>query len=101
MRKVHLAIDTATTDIGAMESTSSGDGDSPVLPDLRGQIPEGEDISTVAADGAFDRSMRAPLLNVLHGKYEAITTTLQAETSGLMEPRAIRAARLQMVRELR
>ena len=29
-------------------------GDSPVLPDLLDQIPEGEDIGTVTADGAYD-----------------------------------------------
>ena len=30
------------------------DGDSPVLPDLLGQIPAGEQIGTVTADGAYD-----------------------------------------------
>ena len=53
-RKVHLAMDTATSDIRAVEFTSSSDGDSPVLPELLGQIPEGEDIGTVTADGAYD-----------------------------------------------
>ena len=53
-RKVHLAMDTATSDIRAVEFTSSSDGDSPVLPDLLDQIPEGEDIGTVTADGAYD-----------------------------------------------
>ena len=53
-RKVHLAMDTATSDIRAVEFTSSSDGDSPVLPDLLDQIPEGEDIGTVTADGACD-----------------------------------------------
>ncbi|MDW4547766.1 IS5 family transposase [Defluviimonas sp. D31] len=53
-RKVHLAVDTATSDIRAVEFTSSGDGDSPVLPDLLDQIPEGEDIGNVTADGAYD-----------------------------------------------
>lgn len=51
---VHLAMDTATSDIRAVEFTSSSDGDSPVLPDLLGQIPEGEDLGTVTADGAYD-----------------------------------------------
>lgn len=32
----------------------SSDGDSPVLPELLDQIPGGEDIGTVTADGAFD-----------------------------------------------
>ncbi|PTW50048.1 DDE family transposase [Rhodovulum kholense] len=39
-RKVHLAMDTATSDIRAVEFTPSREGDSPVLPDLLGQIPE-------------------------------------------------------------
>lgn len=38
-RKVHLAMDPATSDIRAVEFTPSRDGDSPVLPDLLGQIP--------------------------------------------------------------
>ena len=53
-RKVHLAMDTATSDIRAVEFTPSSDGDSPVLPELLDQIPEGEDIGTVTADGAYD-----------------------------------------------
>jgi hypothetical protein len=53
-RKVHLAMDPATSDIRAMEFTPSRDGDSPVLPDLLDQIPEHEKIGTVAADGACD-----------------------------------------------
>ena len=53
-RKVHLAMDTATSDIRAEEFTPSRDGDSPVLPDLLGQIPVDENISTVTADGAYD-----------------------------------------------
>lgn len=38
-RKVHLAMDTATGDICAVEFASSDKGDSPVLPDLLDQIP--------------------------------------------------------------
>ena len=53
-RKVHLAMDTATSDIRAVEFTPSSDGDSPVLPELLDQIPEGENIGTVTADGAYD-----------------------------------------------
>lgn len=53
-RKVHLAVDTATSDIRAVEFTPSRDGDSPVLPDLLDQIPEEEPIGTVTADGACD-----------------------------------------------
>jgi hypothetical protein len=54
-RKVHLAMDTATSDIRAVEFAPSSDGDSPILPDhFIGQIPEGEEIGTVTADGAYD-----------------------------------------------
>jgi hypothetical protein len=53
-RKVHLSMDTATSDICAVEFTPSSDGDSPVLPELFDQIPECEVISTVAGDGAYD-----------------------------------------------
>ena len=53
-RKVHLAMDTATSDIRAAAFTSSREGDSPVLPDLLHQIPEDEDTGTVTADGAYD-----------------------------------------------
>jgi hypothetical protein len=53
-RKVHLAMDTATSDIRAVERAPSSDGDSPVLPELRGPIPGGEELGTVTADGACD-----------------------------------------------
>jgi len=53
-RKVHLAMDTATSDIRAVEFTPSSDGDSPVLPELLNQIPEDEEIGTVTGDGAYD-----------------------------------------------
>ena len=53
-RKVHLAMDTATSDIRAVEFTPSRDGDSPILPELLGQIPEDEQIGMVIADGAYD-----------------------------------------------
>ena len=53
-RKVHLAMDTTTSDIRAVEFTPSSDGDSPVLPELLDQIPDDEEIGTVTADGAYD-----------------------------------------------
>ena len=53
-RKIHLAMDTATSDISAVEFTPSSDGDSPVLPELLDQIPEGEEIGTVTTDRAYD-----------------------------------------------
>ena len=53
-RKVHLAMDTATSDIRAVEFTPSREGDSPVLPELLAQIPQDEQIGTVTGDGAYD-----------------------------------------------
>ena len=66
-RKVHPAMDTATSDIRAVEFTPGSDGpsrglhanhcravDGPILPELLGQIPEDEQIGTVTADGAYD-----------------------------------------------
>ena len=53
-RKVHIAMDTETGDIRAVELTSSRQGDSPLLPDLLEQIPEDEEIATVTGDGAYD-----------------------------------------------
>lgn len=53
-RKVHLAMDAATSDIRAVEFTPSRDGDSPVLPELLDQIPDDEEIGTVTGDGAYD-----------------------------------------------
>lgn len=53
-RKVHLAMDTGTGDIRAVEFTSSRHGDSPILPDLLSQIPVAEAVETITADGAYD-----------------------------------------------
>ena len=53
-RKPLLKSGARTSPIRAVEFTPSSDGDSPVLPELLGQIPEGEDIGTVSADGAYD-----------------------------------------------
>lgn len=53
-RKVHLAMDTATGDIRAVEFTSSREGDSPVLPSLLAQLPSDQPLGTVTADGAYD-----------------------------------------------
>ena len=65
-RKVHLAMDTTTGDIRAVEFTSSRQGDSPILPELLAQIPAVEEIETVTADGAYDtRRCHAAILE--HG----------------------------------
>lgn len=53
-RKVHLAMDTGTGDIRAVEFTSRREGDSPVLPGQLDQIPPDQQIGTVTGDGAFD-----------------------------------------------
>ena len=53
-RKIHLGIDEETLEIRAVEVTSSNVGDAPMLPDLLSQIPAGEEIATVTADGAYD-----------------------------------------------
>ena len=53
-RKVHLAMDTVTGNIRAVEFTSSREGDSPVLPSLLAQIASDQPIDTVTADGAYD-----------------------------------------------
>ena len=73
-------MDTATGDIRAVEFTSSRQGDSPFvgetiprivscpssLPELLSQIPAGEEIETVTADGAYDtRRCHAAILG--HG----------------------------------
>lgn len=52
-RKIHLGIDEETLEIRAVEITGSHIGDAPVLPDLLSQIPLGEEIGSVTADGAY------------------------------------------------
>jgi hypothetical protein len=49
-RKIHLGIDEETLEIRAVEITGSHVGDAPVLPDLLSQIPEDQEIGSVAAD---------------------------------------------------
>ena len=53
-RKVHLAMDTGTGNIRAVEFSSSDKGDSPILPELLSQVPPEEQIGTVTGDGAYD-----------------------------------------------
>jgi len=53
-RKIHIGIDEKTLEIRAVEVTSNGVGDAPILPDLLDQIPPGEEIGCVTADGAYD-----------------------------------------------
>jgi hypothetical protein len=53
-RKIHIGIDEETLEIRAIEVTSSGIGDAPMLPDLLNQIPADHDLESVTADGAYD-----------------------------------------------
>jgi hypothetical protein len=67
-RKVHPAMDTATSGIRAVELTPSGEGDSPILPELLDQIPGEEDIGTVTADGAHvTRRCHSAIIARRHG----------------------------------
>lgn len=53
-RKVHLGIDAETMEIRAIEVTSNGVGDAPMLPELLAQIAPTTTIGTVTGDGAYD-----------------------------------------------
>ena len=53
-RKIHLGIDERTLEVRAIEVTTSDVGDAPMLPGLLDQIPVGQDIASVTADGAYD-----------------------------------------------
>ena len=53
-RKVHIGFDEETLEVRAVEITGSYIGDAPTLPELLGEIPAGEEISSVTADGAYD-----------------------------------------------
>ena len=49
-----MALDDSTLEVRAVEFTDSRIGDAPMLPGLLSQIPEGERITSVTADGAYD-----------------------------------------------
>ena len=53
-RKVHLAVDEAALEVRAVKIIGSSVGDAPMLSSLPAQIPEGEPIALVTADGAYD-----------------------------------------------
>ena len=53
-RKLHIGIDEKTLEVRAAEFTTSDVGDAPMLPELLDQIPPGQGIASVTADGAFD-----------------------------------------------
>jgi len=56
-RKIHIGIDEETLEVRAVEITSNGIGDAPVLPNLLNQIPPNQDIGSVTAH---------PLMHVKH-----------------------------------
>lgn len=53
-RKVHLAIDASTLEVRAVEFTDTRIGDTPMLAGLLSQVPPGETIASVTANGAYD-----------------------------------------------
>lgn len=53
-RKIHIGIDEETLEVRAVEVTTSNVGDAPMLPELLNQIPAGQTIGSVTADGAYD-----------------------------------------------
>ncbi len=53
-RKFHIGIDEHTLEVRAVEITGSNTGDAPMLPHLLNQIPRGQEIGSVTADGAYD-----------------------------------------------
>lgn len=57
-RKIRIGIDERSLELRAAESTTSDIGDAPMLPELLDQIPPGQEIGSVTADGAFDTRKR-------------------------------------------
>ncbi len=53
-RKIHIGVDEETLEVRAVEVTTSNIGDAPMLPELLDQIPPGQNIGSVTADGAYD-----------------------------------------------
>jgi hypothetical protein len=53
-RNIHIGIDEETLEVRAVEVTGSNIGDAPMLPELLNQIPSGQAIGSVTADGAYD-----------------------------------------------
>lgn len=54
MAQGHLALDTATSDIRAVEFTSTKEGDGSTLPARLDRIPKGEQNGSVTADRSYD-----------------------------------------------
>jgi hypothetical protein len=53
-RMIHIGIDEQTPEIPAAEFTTSDVGDAPMLPEMLDQIPPGQEIASVTANGALD-----------------------------------------------
>lgn len=51
-RKAHLGIDTHTLEIRAIEVTDNSVGDAPMLPELLGEIPQGDAVASASGHGA-------------------------------------------------
>ncbi|MBE7157357.1 MAG: IS5 family transposase, partial [Rhodospirillales bacterium] len=56
--KLHLAVDADSLQLHAIEVTDADVSDSPMLPYLLDQLPPGETLSQVTADGAYDTRPR-------------------------------------------
>lgn len=66
-------MDTETGDIRVVKLTLSRQGDNPLLPEFLAQIPEGEQIATVTADGAYDtRRCHTAIINRGAGTHAVI-----------------------------
>lgn len=53
-RKIRIGIDEETSEVRAVEATTSNVGDAPMLPELLDQIAADQDNGSVTADGAYD-----------------------------------------------
>ena len=65
-REIQLGIDKETLQVRAVDTTGSHICDAPVLPDLFGRIPIGEEIGSVTADGAHDPGFRPSMAELIH-----------------------------------
>jgi hypothetical protein len=83
-RKVHLAMDTATSDIRAVEFTPSSDGDSPVLPERLDQIPEDEEIGTVTAPSHGLQANRCRATDGADDTHRCHTATIDRQATAII-----------------
>jgi hypothetical protein len=81
-RKVRLAMDTTTSGIRAVAFTPSRDDDSPVLPELPDQIPEGEQTGAVTAPPG-DASVACPAMDGAYDTRTCRTSNIEHRTSNI------------------